>query len=362
LSTRRMNRRVLIVLALAVVLLGAALGAAPAPTPPLPSALQTAIAVVQAATARAQPSPAAGGTQSGELLGRAPAAVATSAPVTPTLALEGPWQAFGPLSDQAIMERTTVKPDPKRPWVKAALVRFDMARIELHIVPGWSEPAAAAGVKPFPRPGKIPAEDQAAGRLLAGFNGGFKTRHGAYGMMVDGITIVPPRDNMATVAIGPDHSIEIGAWGREITATRPISEYRQNCPLLVDQGAVNPAVNNGDPADWGYTVKNSATTWRSALGLTQDRRWLIYGIGDPLTVETLAQSMQAAGAYYAMELDVNFAWTRFVTFQTAAAVDAPHPVVAEKLLSAMLGKDDEFLAPYPRDFFYVTLAQSTPGK
>jgi hypothetical protein len=353
LPIRSMNRRASIVLALAVTVLGVSLGAGPAPTPPSPSALQTAIAVVQAATARARPSPTAAATQSDELLGRAPSAAAAPAV---TLTLEAPWQAFGPLADQAILERTTVKPDPRRPWVKAALVRFDMARIQLHIVPGWSEPAAAEGVKPFPRPGKIPVEDQAADRLLAGFNGGFKTRHGAYGMMVNGITIVPPRDHMATIAIGSDHSIEIGAWGREITATRPISEYRQNCPLLVDQGAVNPEVNNSDPADWGYTVKNSATTWRSALGLTQDRRRLIYGIGDPLTVEVLARAMVAAGAYYAMELDVNFAWTRFVTYRTIDDPNAPHPVVAEKLLSDMLGKDDEFLAPYPRDFFYVTLA------
>ena len=36
--------------------------------------------------------------------------------------------------------------------------------------------------------------------LIAAFNGGFKTTHGHYGMMLDGVEFVPPRDVACTFA------------------------------------------------------------------------------------------------------------------------------------------------------------------
>lgn len=269
--------------------------------------------------------------------------------------IEGGWQAFGPLvAGSPAMARASVKPDPTRPYAQAALVRTDLMVTRLDLAPGTVEPVAAKGVPSFPRPGDIPASDQA--KLLAAFNGGFKAVHGGYGMMVDGITILPPKDGIATLAIYRDGSVRLGAWGQDITSTPDMVAYRQNCPLLVDAGQINPSVNDGSRKEWGYTVKNLDTTWRSGLGISRDGRFLIYAAGNSLTVESLGRALQEAGAYYAMQLDINGFYTRFVTYAPSDAANSKYPVRADKLLKEMTASPTQFLTPYDRDFFYVTAA------
>jgi hypothetical protein len=286
-----------------------------------------------------------------------PTATPTSLPgvVDAPPCLGGGWQAFGPLSDHPSMARASVDPDPSRPYAQVALVRFDLSQVRLHLVAGKTEPVPARNVPPFPRPATIPAADQSGGELLAAFNGGFKSRHGAYGMMVDGTTILPPKDNIATLALYQDGSIRLGAWGRGITTTQELIAYRQNCALLVDAGDINSSVADGKRSDWGYTVAGLATTWRSGLGVSRDGRFLIYAVGNSLTVESLALALQEAGSFYAMELDINHAYTTFVTYRASTDAKSPHPAVAEKLLEQMIGSASEYLVPCDRDFFYVTL-------
>ena len=269
--------------------------------------------------------------------------------------IEGGWQAFGPsVAGFLAMARASVKPDPTRPYAQAALVRIDLSRTQLGVVPGTVEPVAAKGVPSFPRPGDISASDQA--KLLAAFNGGFKAVHGGYGMMVDGITLLPPKDGIATLAIYRDGSVRLGAWGRDITSTLDMVAFRQNCPLLLDAGQINPSVNDGSRKEWGYTVKNLDTTWRSGLGISRDGRFLIYAAGNSLTVESLGRALQEAGAYYAMQLDINGFYTRFVTYAPSDAANSKYPVKADKLLKEMTASPTQFLTPYDRDFFYVTAA------
>lgn len=266
----------------------------------------------------------------------------------------GDWQAFGPtINDNPIMARAIVKPDPARAYAQAMLVRIDLSQIQLHLTPGTVEPVATKGVPSFPRPGFIPQSDQA--NLLAAFNGGFKSIHGDYGMMLNGITIRPPIDSLATIGLYRDGQIRIGEWGRDITATADLITYRQNCPLLVDQGVINPHVNDESRKEWGYTVKNLDTTWRSGIGLSQDGRFLIYAAGNSLTVESLAEALRQGGAYYAMQLDINGFYTRFVTYTPADNSKASgYPLVAHKLLNEMSGDPALYLHPYDRDFFYIT--------
>ncbi len=267
------------------------------------------------------------------------------------------WQPFGPLMDsQPVMARTSLKPDSSRPYAQAAVVRIDLSRTHLHLVAGTVEPKAAPGVPRFARPGVIPPDVQAGGSLLAAFNGGFKAVNGHYGMMVDGVTILPPIDNLATVALYQDGSLRIGAWGRDITLSPDLVAYRQNCPLLVDAGQINPAVNDGSRIEWGSTVHNLDTTWRSGLGISRDGHFLIYAAGNSLTVQSLADALQTAGAYYAMQLDINGAFTIFDTFQPAPATQSSSPLVAVKLVREMAGSPRQFLVPDGRDFFYVTAA------
>jgi hypothetical protein len=92
------------------------------------------------------------------------------------------------------------------------------------------------------------------------------------------------------------------------------------------------------------------------VGLTEDGRYLIYAAGPSLTVETLARALQMAGAYHAMQLDINGYYTRFAIYQPNPGTGLL-PVVADKLLNQMTIPANQFLKPYDRDFFYVTLHQ-----
>jgi hypothetical protein len=269
-------------------------------------------------------------------------------------AIPGGWQTFGPsVSGGPVMARGIVRPDPGRPYAQASLVRIDLSRTQLSVVPGTDEPVAAKGVPKFSRPGTIPTGEQTSRNLLAAFNGGFKAVHGGYGMMANGVTILPPLDNIATLAMYRDGTMRLGAWGRDITLTVDLVAYRQNCPLLVDAGAINATVNDGSRKEWGYTVKNLDTTWRSGVGISRDGRFLIYAVGPSLTVESLARALQQGGAYNAMQLDINGFYTRFVTYRPADP-KSRYPVTADKLLNAMSASSTQFLTPYDRDFFYLT--------
>ncbi len=326
-------------------------------------------AVVAAATPTAQAANSAPAVESdGEtddrlpasrrLPGNSAAALALPTPTAPAvttftaLTTTVTWQDFGPTPNgQPVLARAAMQPDLTRPFAQVALVRIDLTQTLLHVVPGTVEPIAARGVAPFARPGVIPGDQAVAGSLIAAFNGGFKAINGAYGMMWNGITILPPQPGLATVALYADGHVRIGDWGRDLTLSPDMVAYRQNCPLLVDGGAINPAVYNENPREWGYTVGNRITTWRSGLGITQDGRYLIYAVGTYVTVDALARSLQLAGAYEAMQLDINGAFTRFVTYHAAAG----GALVADKLLYQMAGASNEFLTPYNRDFFYVTV-------
>lgn len=123
------------------------------------------------------------------------------------------WQAYGPtVNGVPVMAQTLLSLDPKRPYAGIALVRIDLTKLKLHMQPGFLEPSHAKDiVNAIPHLGLIPAADQS--NLIAGFNGGFKAVNGNYGMMVNGITVLPPVPGIATIAIYRDGHVQIGAWG-----------------------------------------------------------------------------------------------------------------------------------------------------
>jgi hypothetical protein len=245
--------------------------------------------------------------------------------------------------------------DPVRSFAGVALVRIDLSRLALHIMPGFIEPAHPSGIgKAIPNLGSIPQEDQE--KLVAAFNGGFKGVHGRYGMMVNGFTLLQPVEGLATIAYYQDGSVRIGTWGSDIFLTSDMVAFRQNCPPLIQAGQLNPALSTGTQKGWGFT-NNSDITWRTGLGITQDGRYLIYAVGNGTDVKFLAEALQDAGAYNAMQLDINQYYAHFVTYTKGndPATPAAGQWIIKRLLDQMNNDLDLFLAPYPRDFFYLTL-------
>jgi len=261
---------------------------------------------------------------------------------------EGLWSVY--IQDAAghpLAYRTFLQPDPGRPYAVVAVVAFDLGRTRLHFVLGSYEPYAP---KAPARSGAMPVADKAAGTLVAMFNGGFKGRHGHFGAMAGQVVALPPITGLGTLVIYADGHLALGEWGNEIRPSADMLAWRQNGPLVIRHGQINPQVDNNSPQDWGYTVDSVAPTWRSGLGLSADARMLYYFCGSSLSMDALAKSMQAAGAENAIQLDINTFWVHFV---------AVHPDgTLEALFPAMMNEDlGRYLSPYSRDFFYVTAAR-----
>jgi hypothetical protein len=261
---------------------------------------------------------------------------------------EGIWSPYiDDASGTTVAYRTFVQPDPERPYTYVAIVAIDLERTRLHFVLGTIEPVSSEGPV---RSGEIPTSDRTPGNLLAAFNGGFKARHGEFGAMSNGITALAPRYDMGTLAIYKNGQVLLGAWGDEINISPELVAFRQNGPLVIDHGRINSRIYNNSPLDWGYTVNDVSPTIRSGIGLSADSKTLYYFCGPSLSMYTLARSMQAADANFAIQLDINNYWVLFVKIRADKS-----RLVAEPLLSRlMVANIDRYLWDYSRDYFYIT--------
>ena len=271
-----------------------------------------------------------------------------SLPSMGNIAGEGTWQPY--LRDstgRVVAERTFLQPDPQRPYAVVAIVAFDLENTRLHFVLGTTEPKSDVSI---PRSGTIPAVDMAPGVLLAAFNGGFRAQDGHFGTEVNGVTLIPPRDGLGTVAIFADGTVQIGEWGTEITPKPDLVIIRQNGPLMIHDGQISPNIADNNPTDWGYTLGGKVATYRSALGISSDGRTLYYAAGGGVTRPEMALALQVAGVYQAVQLDINDYWVHFDRIQFVG-----HKVIADPLLPAMKQEDDQrYLKGFTRDYFYVT--------
>ena len=274
----------------------------------------------------------------------APVQVASDAPpsitpmITPALPGEGQWRGTGPMVDGiAPILVTTFRPDPNYPQLVAGVSWIDHTRTRLVLYPGRYEP---------PNDGSQPAEVLPALRsgLLATFNSGFKLEDSGGGFFSQGHLYAPMRDGQATLVGYSDGTIDLRTWTGGPDPGRRVAFARQNLPLIVEDGLLNPALSNDSL--WGTTLGNTVRVWRSGIGVDA-RGNLIYAAADGQTAESLARVLQHAGAVRAMELDINYEWT---TFNFYGTVGAGSPA---KLLPGMSRPDTRYLSPDDRDFFAV---------
>jgi len=266
---------------------------------------------------------------------------------------EGVWTTVGlPRSspDDMLMAKTFIRPDKSRPFAMAGILLIDARRVRLHITGGTADPGGDRGVK---GPGVIPSEAQP--KLLAAWNGGFKGPHGGFGMFADGKEYRPLRIGLASVAAMKDGSIKMGEWGRDLSWSDDMLAVRQNAVLLVDHGEVSKRTSEGNDT-WGYVQVNSAEfiTWRSGVGVTKEGH-LMFAAGNSLSAETLAKAMWSAGAYYAMQLDINSPYVLLATFHPQGEGAPPK---TERFMDNMPDSPARFFRTQERDFMYVTLDES----
>ena len=141
--------------------------------------------------------------------------------------------------------------------------------------------------------------------------------------------------------------------------TPDIASVRQNLALMIDNGQLDPALDENDTSKWGATLGNKALVWRSGVGVDANGA-LIYAGGPSLSVLSLARTLQAAGAVRAMELDINTDWVSAYTYVNDPATDPNAPVVGIKLGGDMSRSGDRYLQLGERDFFAFFAAPKAP--
>ena len=244
-----------------------------------------------------------------------------------------------------VLAKTQIHPDPKRPHAAVAVVAMDLGRLALHVVPGTREPESTALAA---RPGRVPESDHAA--LVAVFSGGWQAIHGHYGMMVDGVTLLPPRESSCTIGIAKESgAVRIGTWKLLTPERESFQAFRQTPQCLFEAGTMNRELSDGT-RNWGAAVGGDTVIRRSALGLDASRRILFYGMGDNLTARTLGEALVTAGATDVAELDVNWTFPRFLVYGHTGS----SPAVVAPLIPVAPYKPGEYVTSgWHRDFFYV---------
>jgi hypothetical protein len=254
-------------------------------------------------------------------------------------------------STQPIAFKTKLRVDSKRTFAIMHFLCMDISKANLVLVPGTNEPVSSIGLKGR---GVIPQDEQTYQNLICAFNGGFRTKHGKWGFIADGVSYMPPVKGVATITVDSKGFIKMGTWGgKGFDTTENIVHLRQNLPPILENNVVNMKHDY-----WGASIDNKTRVWRSALGISRDGRWLIYGAGNSLGHDTLAAGMSLAGCDYAMQLDINDYHTYLYTYKTNGTDKKGNlKLKPVRLTDEMSGEAQRCLQPYTRDFFYITFKQ-----
>jgi hypothetical protein len=258
--------------------------------------------------------------------------------ISPPLPGEGQWHRTGPLVQGAApVLVTSFRPDPNYPQMIAGVAWIDSSRATIQLYPGRYEPPGSSGAL-----AEVPLQLRAD--LLATFNSGFKLEDDGGGFVSFGHSYAPLRDGQATLIGYRDGAVDVRTWTGGPNPGPNVEFARQNLPLIVDGGRLNPQLSDGSL--WGATLGNAVRVWRSGVGIDGHGN-ILYAAADAQTAQSLAQILQHAGAIRAMELDINSEWVTF-NFYGAWSAGAP-----QKLLPDMTRDATRYLTPDDRDFFAV---------
>ena len=129
----------------------------------------------------------------------------------------------------------------------AGVAWMDRSRTSLQLYPGRDEPPAGAYRGPMEVPPKL------RGGLLATFNSGFKLEDSGGGFAALGQVYAPLHDGQATLVGLRDGDVDVRAWTGGDQPGPSVLFARQNLPLIVENGQLNPSIGEGP--QWGATLE-----------------------------------------------------------------------------------------------------------
>ncbi|MBN2195286.1 MAG: hypothetical protein JW751_20885 [Polyangiaceae bacterium] len=247
--------------------------------------------------------------------------------------------------------RTFIRPDSKRSFSRLMLVALDMRQLDVRVQAGREDPKPLTGPSGT---GRIPREGNTLDRVVATFNGAFKTDHGPYGMVVDRRVLLPPVPGAATFIVDDQGRSGFGTWPASPEIPAHVVSLRQNLePLLVD-GTINPTGRS----TWGeQLVGTGVQTQRTAICMTPAGH-VYYAFGSHIDATSLGRGLRQAGCSYAIHLDMN---PRHCGFVFADVVDMDqHRFELRKADGEMSIAPEKFVFSSAKDFFYVLVRDLRP--
>lgn len=212
------------------------------------------------------------------------------------------------------MFKTLLHPDDSRSWAELFVVAVDLRQVSVMPVMGYQEPRSTKKeADGYVRAAKIPKEHY--GALLAGFNGGFMAEHGQYGVYFDNIVFIDPKDDACTLAQFKDGSFDVASWSIIKDRVDQMSWFRQAPNCMYENGEMHPGLKAQQARKWGATLDGNTVIRRSAVGISQDKQILYVGISNHTTAKVMAHGMHHAGAHAVAQMDVNWSYPKFVTFE-----------------------------------------------
>lgn len=253
---------------------------------------------------------------------------------------EGVWQPSGKLVHGVpALYETFVRPDTVHTSLLTGLVWMNTSLMRAVLHNGLAVP----GHGPWLHGDQITASED--GPLVAVFNSGFRLNDSRGGYFTEGRTVRPLVDGRASLVIDDRGRPTVVQWGRDVRSTAGVESVRQNLDLIVDGGQAVPGLGANGHSRWGATVGGAVDVWRSGVGIDRAGN-LVYAAGPGLNIETLADVLTRAGCVRAMELDINWDWVTFDTYQGST----PSDIHGAKLLAGMERSGDAYLHPGSRDF------------
>jgi len=272
---------------------------------------------------------------------------------------DGRWRASGrPVDGTRVVYETTMVP-PGGSQV-AGVAWMDTRLLSARLYSGSLSPGGVS--YHF----TAPVQPAYAKTLVAAFNGGFimNAAHGGY--YAEGRVIRPLRERAASFVIYANGSVNIGAWGSDVSMTARVVSVRQNLVPLVANGRLTALAASANWEAWGATcgvyscaksVPGVEHQWRSGVGITSNGA-LVYVTGPALSPFQLAHLLVRARVVRGMELDINPYWPDFSTFDPITTNGFASPSNGSKLIASFEQGPQTFFEPtWARDF--ITMSART---
>ena len=232
---------------------------------------------------------------------------------------EGQWRLLASVNGYPAIYGTYLRPDSVHTSYVAGIASMDQRLLTFQLRPGAEDPGGSGwGYSPY-----LPAGSRNG--LLATFNGGFKLDSAGGGFYLNGHTKGVLTNGAASLVYYRNGTVAIGSWDQTVSMNANVLGVRQNLKLIVSNGAVPSTVDQNVQGQWGATLGGGYYVWRSGIGITRDGR-VVWVYGPALSVRTLADLLQRAGAVEAMQMDINPAWMSYMYYKPAPSAANPTPV------------------------------------